>query len=80
MVRLLIDARDDESRIEAHARYLHRESFKKNKAPMGIAATRALVPSWCHSCDQRCWGLENSFYDFCAKCRGEGKQALGFGN
>ena len=46
MVRLLIDPRDDDGRIEAHARHLHREAFKKNKDPIGIMATRALVPPW----------------------------------
>lgn len=80
MVRLLIDPRDDEERIAAHARFLHHESFKKNKNPIGVMATRALVPSWCHSCDERCWGLEGSFYDYCAKCKGEGKIPVGFGD
>jgi len=80
LVRLLIDPRTDDDRVEAHARFLHREAFKKNKDPIGIMATRALVPSWCSSCDERCWGLEASFYTFCAKCKGEGKQTLGFGS
>lgn len=79
MVRLLIEPRDDDDRVEAHARRLLRESFEKNKLPIGIAASRALVPSWCSSCDERCWGLDSSFYDYCAKCKGEGKVPIGFG-
>lgn len=79
MVRLLIDARDDGDRIGAHARHLLREQYKKSKNPIGIAASRALVPIYCSGCDQRCWGMEGAFFDYCAKCKGEGKMPIGFG-
>jgi hypothetical protein len=79
MVRLLIDPRDDD-RVEAHARWLLHESLKKSKNPIGIPASRALVPEWCSSCDERCWGVEGSFYSYCDKCKGEGKIPVGFGH
>lgn len=75
MVRLLIESRDDD-RIEAHARRLLAEQAAKSKLPMGVAATRALIPTWCCSCDERCWGPEN--YAICPKCKGEGKSKIGF--
>lgn len=75
MVRLLIEPRDDD-RIEAHARRLLTEHASKSKDPMGVAVTRALVPTWCASCDERCWGPAQ--YAMCAKCKGEGKQPVGF--
>lgn len=78
MVRLLIDSDPDESDIARHARLLLREQFTKDRAPRGIPVTRAVVPDWCDSCNERCWGRANSHYAMCKKCRGEGKLPIGF--
>lgn len=79
MVHVLIDARDDGDRVAAHARRLLREQVSKSKAPMGVVASRAMVPEWCATCDERCWGIEGSMFNQCPRCRGEGKRPLGFG-
>lgn len=78
MVRLLINPDPDGSDIERHARALLKEQFAKDKAPRGIPVGRAVVPDWCDSCNERCWGRAGGHYAMCAKCRGEGKLPLGF--
>lgn len=77
MVRILLDTTSGED-VEADARRLHYEYMEKNKLPRLPAATRAIIPSWCDACGERCWG-PISGYAMCAKCRGEGKVPLGFG-
>ena len=78
MVRLLIDGDDRGDAIDRHARILLREQYGKDKAPRGVMVNRALVPDWCDSCGERCWGRNGGMYAMCAKCRGEGKLPIGF--
>ncbi len=78
MVRLLISPEPDGSDVERHAHLLLKEQFAKDRAPRGVAVTRAVVPDWCDSCNERCWGRANSNYAMCVKCRGEGKLPIGF--
>jgi len=77
VLRVLHDPGSSED-LEADARRLHREMLRKNNLPRLPGATRAMVPSWCDSCSERCWGPERGGFSICQKCRGEGKIPIGF--
>ena len=79
MVRLLLEPRTNGSRVEDHARRLVIEQFEKSNYPMGIAASRAMVPTYCDKCGERCWSTEGALFDYCPKCKGEGNTPVGFG-
>ena len=76
MLKIIFTPPRSEADLERHARFLHEEALEKAKLPRVSAATRALVPTWCDSCSERCWGAGS--FALCTKCRGEGKLPLGF--
>ena len=77
MVRLLINGDGDDA-IDEHARILVREQYSKDNAPRGVTVGRALVPTWCDGCSERCWGRSGGYFTMCPKCAGEGKTQIGF--
>ena len=79
MLKIIFTPPNSGDELERHARYLHHEAVRKEKLPRVAAATRALVPTWCDICAERCWGTPVG-YSMCARCRGEGKKPIGFGD
>lgn len=78
MLRILHDPGSSED-LEADARRLHDLMLRKHNLPRITGVTRAVVPTWCDSCGERCWGRDMGFA-LCQKCRGEGKFPVGFAN